>query len=308
MANTICDFCWEESKGLFHRHERLVSGHYICKNCREILESHQLPIKYDLFQTLLTAEPSMRRTLMDNYLQRNDTTQCIAKFYPLPSNLLHDGEQCINVTSATITVNPAKIPTTSAVTRIANISKKDILNLENDANGIEVEGTLYETNAAVYFLSDHFINCHRLNHLIKNYPDPSIIFILNGNHQFSYKVPHSDLFYLRDAFYNKIIEKKDNKKQNLIYLSSENTMMITPGSYSVPRNIQPGIYWINPVNDGNIYFSNASGEPLETIGGRILLDEGDRMEVTGEYEFRFQKKQKDSSNKEEASIEDIPEE
>ncbi|MBR2825577.1 MAG: hypothetical protein IKE51_04875 [Solobacterium sp.] len=307
MANTICDFCLEESKGLFHRHERLVSGHYICKKCRDVLETHQLPVKYDLFQTLLTADPSMRATLMDNHLQRNDATQCIAKFYPLPANLLHDGEQCINVTEATIKVNPSKLPASIAETRIANITKKDILNLEDYPDGFEIKGTLYETNAAIYFLSKHFINCHRLSHLIKNYPDPSIIYIMNGSHEFSYQVPHSDLFYLRDEFYHKILEKKDNKKQNLIYLSSENTMMITPGSYSVPRNIQPGVYWINPVKDGGIHFSNATGEPMESVGGRIQLDEGDMMEVTGEYEFRFKKKET-SPKEEKVIIEDLPEE
>ena len=312
MANTICDFCLEESKGFFHRHERLVSGHYICKNCRNIIESYGLPVKYDLFQTLLTTEPSMRATLMDNFLNRNEVDSCIAKYYPLPQVLLHNGEQCLNVVDASIVVDPTKIPETKAVERIADISKKDITNLSDYAGGQLVEGKLYETNAALYFLSEHFINCHRISTMIKDYPDPSLIYIQHPNGlKFSYKVDHSDLFYLRDTFFHKILEKKDNKKKNLIYLSSENTMTLKPGSYSVPRNIQPGVYWVDQVKEGSIHFSNASGAPLETIGGRIRLDEGDMLEVTGEYQFRFRKKEepKDSSQtKTNVIIEDIPEE
>lgn len=292
MATTICDFCLSESKGLFHRHERLSSGHYICKECRAKIEEYGLPVKYDLFQTLLTVEPNMRATLIDNYLTRNDIDHCIAKFFPLPPVLLHDGEQCINYVDASITVDASLIPTTEAVTRIADISKKHINNLPDaKENGTVITGKLFETDAAVYFLSPHFINCHRLSTMIKDYPNPDVVYVLDHKQSFSYQVKHVDLFYLRDTLYQHILAKKENKSQNLIYLRSENTMTITPGSYSVPRNIQPGVYWINPVKDGEIHFSNATGEPIESVGGRVRLDDGDKLEVTGEYEFRYRQKE-----------------
>ena len=46
--NKVCDFCLREPTGMFKRHEVLTDGHYICKNCKAIIQSYGLPVKYDL--------------------------------------------------------------------------------------------------------------------------------------------------------------------------------------------------------------------------------------------------------------------
>ena len=63
MANKVCDFCLEEGRGLFRQPESLPDDHYVCKNCRKIIESYGLPVKYDLFQLLVTAEPYMQEMM-----------------------------------------------------------------------------------------------------------------------------------------------------------------------------------------------------------------------------------------------------
>lgn len=161
MANKICDFCLEEGKGLFKQPEAIQGGYHICRKCRKIIEDYGLPVKYDLFQLLVTADPSMHEMMMGDYLENHKAEDTIAKYFPLPNILLHDGEHCINVRKAYINVSRSLIPSSMAVTAIADIRRPQISNLCDapDQSDMEkVEGTLYETDAAVYFLSEHFIN------------------------------------------------------------------------------------------------------------------------------------------------------
>ena len=43
--NKVCDFCLSEATGMFNRHEKLADGHYICKNCKTIIQGYGLPVK-----------------------------------------------------------------------------------------------------------------------------------------------------------------------------------------------------------------------------------------------------------------------
>ena len=104
MAKNVCDFCLKESGGLFGRTIRLSDGHHICKNCRAIIQSYGLPVQFDLFQQLVTAHPNLRDMIMDAYLETHDPGTAIARFYPLPRVMMHEGEHCINAVEAEMTV------------------------------------------------------------------------------------------------------------------------------------------------------------------------------------------------------------
>jgi hypothetical protein len=96
---------------------------------------------------------------------------------------------------------------------------------------------------------------------------------------------------MRETFYRMAAAAKENKKKNLIYLASENTMTLTSGIYNVPKNIRAGNYWVNPVNDSGLSIRDANGRYHEIRGGRLHIDEGSTLEVTGQYEFRFTRKE-----------------
>ncbi|MBR2990041.1 MAG: hypothetical protein IKF51_01100, partial [Solobacterium sp.] len=86
-------------------------------------------------------------------------------------------------------------------------------------------------------------------------------------------------------------------KDNLIYLSSENTMTIMPGSYTVPRNIPSGTYYVTAVKDDGIHITDALGKRRAASSGKIRLDEGSRLEVTGQYKFRINERKEDTEQK-----------
>lgn len=292
MANNkVCDFCLDEPKGLFHKPEKLSDGHYICKKCRATIEKYKLPVKHDVFQLLVTADANMRDVVMMNYLDRHTPSEVIAKFYPLPKVLLHDGERAINVYDATITVDATLIPETLATTTIADITRKDFTNLESTTkkeNATKVSGKLYETDAALYFLSEHFINCHRLTNMVRDNKDGDVIYVDEKGKNYRYAIEHVDLFYMREDLFFKVANAQEKRDTNLIYLSSENTMTLTPGVYTVPRNITPGTYYVSPIKDDGLNVRDAVGRIRECRSGKIHLDQGSTLEVTGEYQFRIQ--------------------
>ena len=80
---------------------------------------YNLPVQFDLFQQLVTAQENLRDMIMDAYLESHEAAPTMARFYPLPKVLLHDGEHCINCIPASITVSKAHIPTEDAVKNIA---------------------------------------------------------------------------------------------------------------------------------------------------------------------------------------------
>jgi len=293
MANKICDFCLEEGRGLFRQPETLPDGHCVCKKCRKIIESYDLPVKYDLFQLLVTAEPYMQEMMMGDYLEHHKPKDAIARYYPIQQMRLHEGEHCINVREASITVSPFKMPDEPAVTRIADIGKNDISNLPDarkDSTSKEVRGILYETDAALYFMSERFINCHRLSSIVTSHADTEAIHVLEHGREYTYSLPHADLFHLRSVFYHMAVNLIENKKKSLIYLASENTMTLTSGKYSVPKNIKSGVYWVNPVDEANLSVMDANGKVRTVRPGRVRIDEGSTLQVNGEYQFRYNKR------------------
>ena len=296
MANKICDFCLEEGRGLFRQPETLPDGHCVCKKCRKIIQSYDLSVKYDLFQLLVTAEPYMQEMMMGDYLEHHKPKDAIAKYFPIQQMRLHEGEHCINVREASITVNPLDIPHLAAVTRIADIGKGDIDNLPDvpkGTKGTEVTGMLYETDAALYFMSERFINCHRLSSIVTTHTDTEAIHVLEHGREYTYKLPHADLFLLRSTFYHMAVQMSENKKKSLIYLASENTMTLTSGKYNVPKNIKSGVYWVNPVDEANLSVRDANGKLHAVKPGRVRIDAGSTLEVNGEYQFRYNKREEE---------------
>lgn len=291
--NRVCDFCLDELKGLFNYPEQLPDKHYICSKCKQKIQYYKLPLRYEIFQLLVTSEPSMRDMMMGTYLESHDIEDCYAKFYPTPNVLLHKGEHCINTCPTSIRVDTTQIPTSLAVTNISDITSRSISNLTDvpeQPGSTVVKGTLYHTDNALYFLSEHFINCHKLTNIVRNSSDNHAIHVIEGNKRYTYPVEFADLFFLREAFYQKM-QAKSSKKKNLIYVASENTMTLTPGVYSVPKNIQAGSYWVSAIKDKGLRVRDAAGNIQGLSNGRIILDEGSMLEVTGEYQFRIHPKQ-----------------
>ncbi len=285
----ICDFCLDEPKGLFNRPEALSDGHCICKRCKRIVENYHLPVKYDIFQLLVTNDSKMRDMLISNYLENHTPEETIAKFYPLPSMLLHDGERAINIVDSSITVLTSLIPSEKKNIRIADITRKNFDQLytaPGESGVTTVKGKLYETDAALYFIADNFINCHRLTNMVHDANNLNEIVVSEKGKTYKYSVNHSDLFYMREAVFLKAAAIQEKKDGNLIYLSSDNTMTITPGIYSVPKNIMPGVYYVSPLKDEGMHVRDANGRLRECRRGRVTLDNGSSLEVTGEYQLR----------------------
>ena len=212
--------------------------------------------------------------------------------------VLHKGEHVVNMRSAVITVDRGSIPASMAVKRIGDIGRKEISNIpsaKSKSGSVDVEGTLYETDAALYFLSDHFINCHRLTSVISEHIDTDAVHVLEHGRQYSYKTPHADLFHLRSVFYHMAVAATENKEKSLIYLASENTMTLTPGIYSIPRNIRAGTYYISALNDLGLNLRDVNGH-LHDISSleRVMLNEGTLLECTGEYQLRINPKKTSS--------------
>jgi len=292
MAKNVCDFCLSEGKGLFGRPATLPDGHHICKNCRSIIQSYGLPVKYDLFQTLVTADPNMQDMIMGAYLENNSPDAAIAKFYPYPAIPLHDGEHCINAFKASITVQKSMIPEEDAVTDICSIRKKNISDIYDSSartNSERVQGMLYETEVALYFMSQKFINCHRIGYIRRSQNDNDRISVITPDHTYTYMVQHADLFFLRERFFQKVNAAKHNKTQHLIYIKGENEVTITPGVYDIPKSLRPGRYKVTAINDIGLHMKDSIGRVKDYYASdeHIDLEEGGILECTGEYELKW---------------------
>ena len=292
MAKKVCDFCLSEGGSLFSRLSRLSDGHHICKNCRSIINSYGLPIQFDLFQQLVTAQPNLRDMIMDTYLESHDPQSTIAKYYPLPKVMLHEGEHCLNAYPAKITVEQSDIPEKNAITSIESITRNDINNI-SDANNKRssktVKGMLYETEIALYFMSEKFINCHRLGFVKRNTNDNNHIVVATKKYTFTYTVEHADLFFLRERFFRKVNAAASNKKQHLIYIRNDNELTITPGVYEIPRSLRPGIYKVKAVNDAGLHIRDSIGRVKDYYESEECIDlsNGGVLECTGEYELEW---------------------
>ncbi len=290
MANKLCDFCLSEGKGIFNQPKQIDDTHHCCKKCRKIIESYDLPVEFGLFQILVTAEVRLREMIMGTWLEHHSIEESLKRYYQPIDLPLHNLEHYVTSTNASIHVSPNKIPTTQAVTTIKDVSGKTIHNLQTDEEGTEVEGLLVQTDAALYFLSEHFINVHRLSNIATDCEDTQNIHVLDQAKKYIYHVDHADLFFLKSLFYKICLLKQNESKKNLIYLSSENTMTLTPGVYRVPKNIKSGTYYITPKENGSISYKDASGRVTSLDEGRLDLDNGSLLELTSEFEFRIKDK------------------
>ncbi|QRG86662.1 hypothetical protein [Bulleidia sp. zg-1006] len=291
-SKKVCDFDLREG-GIFHnRLEKLSDGHYICKHCKEIIKGYGLPIKFDIFQMLVTAQANMVDTVMDTYLKSHNPEEIIATHYPLPSIELHHGEHCINSLPAVQVVLEELIPKDEAVKSISEIDKNAIMNIPNAEGRVGsqiVKGMLFETEAAIYFLSDHYINVHRLGYIKRNPNQNDRIEIETPSKKFTYKVEHADLFFLRERFFqkvNNVINHKDNK---LIFINNNNQFTVTPGIYDVPKNIRPGEYSVKAIRDAGLHVKDIHGRVTDyyETEDSIILPEGGILEVTGEYQLEW---------------------
>ena len=288
----VCDFCLSEGRGLFSSPMKLSDGHYMCKDCKEIIEGYNLPLRYDLFQCLVTAQDNMKDMIMDAYLENNDAKEAVAKFYPFPSALLHEGEHCINECKATLTVPTDSIPSLPAVRSVFDVQKTSIHNISDaleEEPSQTVEGTLYETEAALYFLSDYIVNCHRLGYMIRNTEDKDHLVVSTPTKKFTYTVEHADMFYMRERFYQKVNAAAQNKDEHLIYITNDNEIRITPGVYDIPRSLRPGVYKVKAIRDAGLHIRDSLGRVRDYYENEesIDLSEGGVLECTGEYQLRW---------------------
>ncbi len=291
MAKKVCDFCLSEGKGPFNQPVRLPDGHYICKNCRKIIKSYDLPLKYDLFQMLVTAQDNMVDMIMDAYLEKNNPDDTLKKFYPLPRIAMHEGEHCINAVPASYQVDSDQIPDGYAVRSIKEVRKKYIHNIPDgkDRRTETVKGILYESEAALYFMSEHIVNCHRLGYIQRNTGNNEEIAVVTPTKKFTYSVDHSDLFFMRERFYQKVNAAKNNKQEHLIYIKNEGEIRITPGVYDIPRSLRPGMYKVKAVNDAGLHIRDSFGRVTDYYENEDAIDlsAGGTLECTGEYELEW---------------------
>ncbi len=288
----VCDFCLAEPKGFFAHHDRLRDGHYICKNCASIIQHYKLPLEYDLFQKLVVADPKMTDMMMDAWLENNDAQEALNKYYFYPGLSLHDEEICINAMPAYMIVKNKDIPYETAVKDIRRVSKRTYHNVpsaEDSVGTTRVNGMLYETQIAVYFMTEHFVNCLRPGYMIKRREETDRITMATPSRIYVYYVDHADLFYLREAFFHKAQRVLAKKDQNLIYLSNTNEYLITPGVYEIPNTLQPGIYNVTAVNGSGLHIRDALGRSVDFDDSYTAIDlsEGSFLEVTGEYRLQW---------------------
>ena len=288
----VCDFCLSECGGLFNRLETLPDGHHMCKDCKKLIQRYGLPLKHEVFQTLVTAQPNMKEMIMDAYLENNDANDALAQYYPFPSVLMHAGEHCINCVDATITVDKDLVPTVPAVRSIQAVQKGSIHNIR-DASGDKetavISGKLYETEAALYFISPYVVNCHRLGYMKRNTGDTDRVVVVTPTKSFTYKIDHADLFWMRERFYSKVNAARHNKDQHLIYITNDNQVRITPGVYDIPKSLRPGIYKVKAIKDAGLHIRDAMGKVKDYYENEEHIDlrDGGVLECTGEYQLQW---------------------
>ena len=153
MSKKVCDFCLSEGKGLFSSMEKLPDGHYICSKCRKIIRSYGLPVKYDLCQCLVTAQHHMVGTIMGAYLENHNPDDCLARFYPYPSMMLHEGEHCINMVDATIRVDSDSIPSEMAVKSVNEIRRQTIHNIADAESSTAIVFATWKETTMIQIIS-----------------------------------------------------------------------------------------------------------------------------------------------------------
>ena len=304
MAKHVCDFCLSEGGRFFNRPKRIPDGHHICKKCRATIESYGLPIQFDIFQQLVTAQENLRDMIMDAYLESHDANLAIDKFFPLPEIRLHDGEHCINAIPATITVERSDIPDYPAIRHVSDIQRKDINNIpdvsmDRKKNGMIVRGMLYESEVALYFMSEKFINCHRLGFIRHDLDDKTKIVVQTKKNTFTYTIQRADMFFMRERFFRKVNAAANNKHQHLIYIRNDNEMTITPGVYEIPRSLRPGVYKVKAVKDKGLHVRDSIGRVKDYYDTDECIDlsDGGILECTGEYELQWVGEKKDKTTK-----------
>lgn len=285
----LCDFCLEEKGGFFRSLEELQGGYHICSKCKKRISEYGLPVKYDILQLLVQAPENMHEMMMRAFLETHSADDTLARLYPSGNKMLHRGEELVSVVPAKITVQKDLIPAGNAITELIDVQKKDIINLPSVAgeNGEPVTGVLYETNAAIYFFSEHFLNVHRISNLLTADNDPGAIHILEKNRAYKYAIDHADLFRIRHQFYHILYATRKHRKDNLIYLSGDNTMTLTPGIYTVPKNIKAGIYWLTSADGSKMRLQGKNGQTLDISNGRVELTDGMLIECSGKHELRI---------------------
>ncbi|MBR2811608.1 MAG: hypothetical protein IKD69_09535 [Solobacterium sp.] len=288
----VCDFCLSEAKGFFTRYETLPDGSHICKNCTSTILRYGLNREYDLFQKLIVAEPNMRDMMMNAWLESHDIEECLKKYYPEPDILLHEGETCINAVPAYNIVEADMLPNTETVLHIGDVTRREIHNIpssENAPGSVRVNGMLYETEVALYFMSSAMVNCHKPGYMVKNPEDKERIIVSAPPREFIYHVDHADLFYLRESLYRKIQAIRTNKDQQLIYITNENEITVTPGIYRVNQNLKAGKYNVRTIDGKGLHVRDAFGTIMDYSenDSSIELTEGTYLEVTGEYRLEY---------------------
>ena len=148
---------------------------------------------------------------------------------------------------------------------------------------------LYETEAALYFLSDEFVNCHRLGYVTRNTGVTDRVEVVTPTKTFTYKVDHSDLFFMRERFWSKVNAKKHNKHTHLIYINNADNITITPGVYDVPKELRPGIYKVRAIKDAGLHIHDNMGRVKDYYENEehIEVSEGGVLECTGEYQLQW---------------------
>ena len=287
----VCDFCLREGGGVFNRLETLSDGHLMCKDCKKKIQRYHLPLKNDLFQSLVTAQPHMRDMIMNAYLENNNPDDALAKHYPYPAILMHTGEHCINSVDAVLTVDTSAVPDVPAVRSIQAIQKGSIHNIRDGVSKPveKISGKLYETEAALYFLSPYIVNCHRLGYVKRNSDDEEHVRVITPTKTFTYAVENADLFFMRERFYSKVNAARHNKDKHLIYITNDNQVRITPGVYDIPKALKPGIYKVKAIKDAGLHIKDEHGRIKDYYENEESIDlrEGGVLECTGEYQLQW---------------------
>lgn len=234
----------------------------------------------------------MKDMIMDTYLETNKPEDVIARLYPLPKILLHEGEHCINAIRANLRVSPSSIPNEYSPRSIVEVRKSTINNIPDAVSkkeSMKIEGMLYETEAAVYFMSEHIINCHRLGYVVRNTNDTDKIRVVTPTKTFTYAVENAEMFFIRERFYQKVNAAKNHKDEHLIYIKNDNELRITPGVYDIPRSLRPGIYQVKALKDAGLHVKDSLGRITDyyETEDSIDLSNGGTLEVTGEYELKW---------------------
>ncbi len=299
MAKKICDFCLSESKGLFNKPEKISGGHYICKNCKSIIQNYDMPLQYGIFQQLVTAPANMRSMIMDAHLEKTDAAQDLARYFPIGDLVLHDGEHCVNAIPAEQTVLESMIPSIEAVKNVADVRKATIQNVvdaDTKEGAVKVKGLLVETEAGLYFMSKNYVNCHRIGYMLKGTGETHRISVVTPTKKFTYKVKHADLFYMREEFYTKVNAAIHNKDVHLIYITNDNRYRVTPGVYAIPKVLHSGDYKVKNIAGKGLHIKDKVGRIVDVPedAAMVTLPDGGTLECTGEFELQLIEKAEQS--------------